>query len=229
LSEQQQTNNLTLTYAALLEPNSTELSVSSTANGAKKSGHSPTMPNGLHSSKLDSSAPYRSPHNSISAMAWLSLSDTAGILALGSSHGHVSLISISLTGSESTPLLAYTKQESPHLVSNGARIHHIALYQQHNEHRLFFAQMDSIVIATLNITSTGYNTSCSQFTIKSVNEYALNSSVLTHFISAAQDLYLICRDGYIHRQTTQTFTDPHHHHQQQATRFEQYCPLLPAG
>ncbi|CAF4762586.1 unnamed protein product, partial [Rotaria socialis] len=111
-----------------------------------------------------------------------------------------------------------------------ARIHHIALYQQHNEHRLFFAQMDSIVIATLNITSTGYNTSCSQFTIKTVNEYALNSSVLTHFISDAQDLYLICRDGFIHKQVTQTFNDPHHHHhQQQTTRFEQFCQLLPAG
>jgi hypothetical protein len=163
-------------------------------------------------------------------MAWLSLSDTAGILALGSSHGHVSLISISLTGNELAPLLAYTKQESPHLVSNGARIHHIALYQQHNEHRLFFAQMDSIVIATLNITSTGYNTSCSQFTIKTVNEYALNSSVLTHFLSETQDLYLICRDGFIHRQVTQTFNDPHHHHHtQHTTRFEQFCQLLPAG
>ena len=181
------------------------------------------MSNGVHNNgKADS--PYRSPHNSISAMAWLSLSDTAGILALGSSHGHVSLISISLTGSEATPLLAYTKQESPHLVSNGARIHHIALYQQHNEHRLFFAQMDSIVIATLNIASTGYNTSCSQFTIKTVNEYALNSSVLTHFLSESQDLYLICRDGYIHRQITQSHL---HHHQ--STRFEQFCQLLPAG
>ncbi|CAF3651731.1 unnamed protein product [Rotaria sordida] len=227
LSEQQQTNNLTLTYAALLEPNATEPSISST-NGTKKSGHSPTMSNGLHNTKTDS--PYRSPHNSISAMAWLSLSDTAGILALGSSHGHVSLISISLTGNELAPLLAYTKQESPHLVSNGARIHHIALYQQHNEHRLFFAQMDSIVIATLNITSTGYNTSCSQFTIKTVNEYALNSSVLTHFLSDTQDLYLICRDGFIHKQVTQTFNDPHHHHHQQhTTRFEQFCQLLPAG
>ena len=226
LSEQQQTNNLTLTYAALLEPNSTELSLLS---AAKKSSHSPNMSNGLTNPKLDSSAPYRAPHNSISAMAWLSLSDTAGILALGSSHGHVSLISISLTGSEATPLLAYTKQESPHLVSNGARIHHIALYQQNNEHRLFFAQMDSIVIATLNITSTGYNTSCSQFTIKTVNEYALNSSVLTHFVSPTQDLYLICRDGYIYRQITQTFNDPHHHHQQQSSRFEQCCQLLPAG
>ncbi|CAF3185274.1 unnamed protein product [Rotaria socialis] len=225
LSEQQPTNNLTLTYAALLEPNANEPSLLS---AAKKSGHSPTMSNGLHNSKND--LPYRSPHNSISAMAWLSLSDTAGILALGSSHGHVSLISISLTGNELAPLLAYTKQESPHLVSNGARIHHIALYQQHNEHRLFFAQMDSIVIATLNITSTGYNTSCSQFTIKTVNEYALNSSVLTHFISDAQDLYLICRDGFIHKQVTQTFNDPHHHHhQQQTTRFEQFCQLLPAG
>ena len=90
--------------------------------------------------------------------------------------------------------------------------------------------MDSIVIATLNITSTGYNTSCSQFTIKTVNEYALNSSVLTHFLSDTQDLYLICRDGFIHRQVTQTFNDPHHHHHQQhATRFEQFCQLLPAG
>ncbi len=224
LSEQQQTNNLTLTYAALLEPNATEPTISS-VNGTKKPG---SMSNGLHNSKTDS--PYRSPHNSISAMAWLSLSDTAGILALGSSHGHVSLISISLTGNELAPLLAYTKQESPHLVSNGARIHHIALYQQHNEHRLFFAQMDSIVIATLNISSTGYNTSCSQFTIKTVNEYALNSSVLTHFLSDTQDLYLICRDGFIHKQVTQTFNDPHHHHHQQhATRFEQFCQLLPAG
>jgi len=231
LSEQQPTNNLTLTYAALLEPNSTELSISSNANGQKKDGQSSPMANGLHNSKIDASATYRAPHNSISAMAWLSLSDTAGILALGSSHGHVSLISISLTGSEATPLLAYTKQESPHLVSNGARIHHIALYQQHNEPRLFFAQMDSIVIATLNIASTGYNTSCSQFTIKTVNEYALNSSVLTHFLSESQDLFLICRDGYIHRQVTQTFTDPHHpHHQQQhTTRFEQFCQLLPTG
>lgn len=228
LSEQQPTNNLTLTYAALLEPNSTELSMLSGVNGAKKPGLSPNMSNGVPNSKFDS-APYRAPHNSISAMAWLSLSDTAGILALGSSHGHVSLISISLTGSEATPLLAYTKQESPHLVSNGARIHHIALYQQHNEHRLFFAQMDSIVIATLNITTTVYNTSCSQFTIKTVNEYALNSSVLTHFLSDSQDLHLICRDGYIHRQVTQTFTDPHHHHQQQTSRFEQCCQLLPAG
>jgi hypothetical protein len=228
LSEQQQSNNLTLTYAALLEPNSTEPTLSG-ANGAKKAGLSPTMPNGLHNSKADSSSTYRSPHNSISAMAWLSLSDTAGILALGSSHGHVSLISISLTGSEATPLLAYTKQESPHLVSNGARIHHIALYQQHNEHRLFFAQMDSIVIATLNITATGYNTSCSQFTIKSVNEYALNSSVLTHFLSDTQELFLICRDGYIHRQVNQTFADQHHHHQQHTSRFEQFCQLLPTG
>ncbi|CAF3328805.1 unnamed protein product [Rotaria socialis] len=226
LSEQQPTNNLTLTYAALLEPNATE----PTANGTKKSGLSPSMPNGLYNSKVETS--YKPPHNSISAMAWLSLSDTAGILALGSSHGHVSLISISLTGNELTPLLAYTKQESPHLVSNGSRIHHIALYQQYNEHRLFFAQMDSIVIATLNITSTGYNTSCSQFTIKTVNEYALNSSVLTHFLSDTQDLYLICRDGFIHRQVTQTFNDPHLHHHlpaQHTTRFEQFCQLLPAG
>ncbi|CAF1631225.1 unnamed protein product [Adineta ricciae] len=224
LSEQQQTNNLTLTYAALLEPNATEPTI---PPAAKKPGLSPTMSNG-YNSKPDSA--YKPPHNSISAMAWLSLSDTAGILALGSSHGHVSLISISLTGNELAPLLAYTKQESPHLVSNGARIHHIALYQQHNEHRLFFAQMDSIVIATLNITSTGYNTSCSQFTIKTVNEYALNSSVLTHFLSDTQDLYLICRDGFIHRQVTQTFNDPiHHHHAQHTTRFEQFCQLLPTG
>ena len=217
LSEQQPTNNLTLTYAALLEPNATEPTTST-----KK-----PMPNGIHG-KSETNA--RPTHNSISAMAWLSLSDTAGILALGSSHGHVSLISISLTGSEATPLLAYTKQESPHLVSNGARIHHIALYQQHNECRLFFAQMDSIVIATLNITSTGYNTSCSQFTIKTVNEFALNSSVLTHFLSDSQDLFLICRDGFIHRQVTQTFADAHlHHHPQQASRFEQFCQLLPAG
>ncbi len=227
LSEQQQTNNLTLTYAALLEPNATEPSIISSNNPNKKPGLSPSMSNGLYNSKSDSA--YRSPHNSISAMAWLSLSDTAGILALGSSHGHVSLISISLTGNELAPLLAYTKQESPHLVSNGARIHHIALYQQHNEHRLFFAQMDSIVIATLNISSTGYNTSCSQFTIKTVNEYALNSSVLTHFLSETQDLFLICRDGFIHRQVTQTFNDPHHHHTQHTTRFEQFCQLLPAG
>jgi hypothetical protein len=224
LSEQQQTNNLTLTYAALLEPNATEPSFAS--NGVRKSANSPTMSNGLHSSRNDNT--YRAPHNSISAMAWLSLSDTAGILALGSSHGHVSLISISLTGSEATPLLAYTKQESPHLVSNGSRIHHIALYQQHNEYRLFFAQMDSIVIATLNITSTGYNTSCSQFTIKTVNEYALNSSVLTHFLSDSQELYLICRDGYIHRQVTQSYNDPHHHHHQ-ASRFEQFCQLSQSG
>ncbi|CAF1025062.1 unnamed protein product [Rotaria sordida] len=219
LSEQQPTNNLTLTYAALLEPNATEPSITSSSSSSSSSTTNETT--------------YRPPHNSISAMAWLSLSDTAGILALGSSHGHVSLISISLTGNELTPLLAYTKQESPHLVSNGARIHHIALYQQYNEHRLFFAQMDSIVIATLNITSTGYNTSCSQFTIKTVNEYALNSSVLTHFLSDTQDLYLICRDGFIHRQVTQTFNDPHihHHHHpaQHTTRFEQFCQLLPAG
>ena len=50
LSEQQQTNNLTLTYAALLEPNATEPSLSS-ANGTKKPGHSPSMSNGLHNSK----------------------------------------------------------------------------------------------------------------------------------------------------------------------------------
>ena len=225
LSEQQPTNNLTLTYAALLEPNATETSAT---NGTKKSGLSTSMSNGLYNSKFDTL--YKPPHNSISAMAWLSLSDTAGILALGSSHGHVSLISISLTGNELTPLLAYTKQESPHLVSNGARIHHIALYQQYNEYRLFFAQMDSIVIATLNITATGYNTSCSQFTIKTVNEYALNSSVLTHFLSDTQDLYLICRDGFVHRQITQTYNDPHiHHHTQQSTRFEQFCQLLPTG
>jgi len=216
LSEQQQTNNLTLTYAALLEPNATE----PTVNGTKKPA------NGLHKT-ADSAS--RTPHNSISAMAWLSLSDTAGILALGSAHGHVSLISISLTGNELTPLLAYTKQESPHLVSNGARIHHIALYKQHHEYRLFFAQMDSIVIATLNISSTGYNTSCSQFTIKTVNEYALNSSVLTHFLSETEDLYLICRDGFIHKQITQTFNDPIHHHMQHASRFEQFCQLLPVG
>ena len=230
LSEQQQTNNLTLTYAALLEPNANEPTISSTNGPTKKSDHSPTMSNGLPNSKIDSF--YRTLHSSISAMAWFSLSDTAGILALGSSHGHVSLISISLTGNELTPLLAYTKQESPHLVSNGARIHHIALYQQHNEYRLFFAQMDSIVIATLNITATGYNTSCSQFTIKTVNEYALNSSVLTHFLSDTQDLYLICRDGFIHKQVAQTFNDlhhHHHHHQQQSTRFEQFCQLLPTG
>ncbi|CAF4931076.1 unnamed protein product, partial [Rotaria socialis] len=72
----------TLTYAALLEPNATE----PTANGTKKSGLSPSMPNGLYNSKVETS--YKPPHNSISAMAWLSLSDTAGILALGSSHGH---------------------------------------------------------------------------------------------------------------------------------------------
>ncbi|CAF4389441.1 unnamed protein product, partial [Adineta steineri] len=105
LSEQQQTNNLTLTYAALLEPNATEPTVPS---AAKKSGLSSPLSNGLYNSKTESS--YKSPHNSISAMAWLSLSDTAGILALGSSHGHVSLISISLTGNELAPLLAYTKQ-----------------------------------------------------------------------------------------------------------------------
>jgi len=222
LSEQQPTNNLTLTYAALLEPNATEPTALNGNAAAKK-----PMANGIHSK---SETNFRPTHNSISAMAWLSLSDTAGILALGSSHGHVSLISISLTGSEATPLLAYTKQESPHLVSNGARIHHIALYHQHNECRLFFAQMDSIVIATLNITSTGYNTSCSQFTIKTVNEFALNSSVLTHFLSDSQDLFLICRDGFIHRQVTQTFADSHlHHHPQQASRFEQFCQLSPSG
>ncbi|CAF0740009.1 unnamed protein product [Didymodactylos carnosus] len=245
LSEQQQTNNLTLTYAALLEPNATETNCNNNNNPQQQSSggkqkmsnsHSPPTLNGNHYSNKTSSLPalqlQQSPpptnHNSISAMAWLSLSDTAGILALGSSHGHVSLISISLTGNESAPLLAYTKQESPHLVSNGARIHHIALYQQHGEYKLFFAQMDSIVIATLNITSTGYNSSCSQFTIKTVNEYALNSAVLTHFLNEQQDLFLICRDGYIHRQTI--LADPQHqHHGQQTTRFEQYCQLTPNG